>query len=61
LDELRPAPLADQHQALVFDDAQQPGGEFGFPMELIDVLECLPAGILRFFFPFSVVSEDGCG
>jgi len=30
-------------------------------LELIDVLECLPACVLCFFFPFAVVSEDRCG
>ncbi len=61
LDELSTAPLTDKHEALVLDDPQQPGGEFCFSMELIDVLECLPACVLRFFFPFAVVAEDGCG
>jgi len=61
LDELGATPLADEHQTLVFDDPQQPCRELGFSVELIDVLECLPACILCFFFPFAVVSQNGGG
>jgi hypothetical protein len=30
-------------------------------VELIDVLECLPACVLGFFLSFAMVPEDGCG
>jgi hypothetical protein len=46
---------------LVLNDPQQPGRELGFSVELIDVLECLPACVLGFFLPFAVVPEDGRG
>jgi hypothetical protein len=61
VDELGLALLADKHQTLVLDDPKQPCSEFGFSLELIDVLECFPACILCFFFRLSAVSEDGGG
>ena len=61
LNELSSTPLADQDKALVLDDPQQPRGELGVSVELIDVLECLPACNLSYFFPVAVVAEDGCG
>jgi hypothetical protein len=59
--ELSLTPLAEEHEALVLDDPQQPRGEFGFSLELIDVLECLPACILCLFLRFASVSKDGSG
>jgi hypothetical protein len=60
MDELRAAPLANNHQALVLDNPQQPSGKFSFSVELIDVLVCFPTRILCFFFSFAALAKDGC-
>jgi histidinol-phosphate/aromatic aminotransferase/cobyric acid decarboxylase-like protein len=60
-DELNPALLANKHQALVLDNPQQPSGKFSIPVEFSNVLERLPASILRFLFRFATVTEDESG
>jgi hypothetical protein len=59
VNELGQASLADQHQALVFDNAQQPSGELCLSMKLVDVTVGLPASILCFFFGFAPVAQNG--
>jgi hypothetical protein len=51
--------LTDEHQTLVLNNSEQPTRKFGFSMELINVLESLPARILRFFLRFTPVAKDG--
>jgi hypothetical protein len=59
VNELCLSPLADKHQALVLDNPQKPCRKFGLALELVNVLECLPTGILGFFFRFAPMAKDG--
>jgi hypothetical protein len=58
VDELCKAPLAYKHEALVFDNSQQPRGKLSISIELVNVLECFPARILRFFFRFAPMAKN---
>jgi hypothetical protein len=52
------APLRPhEHQAFIRDNPAQPSGEFGFPMKLIQVFECLYECILCLVLSISVVTE----
>jgi hypothetical protein len=59
VDELCKSPLADQHQALVLDNPHKPGRKLGVAVELVNMLERLPAGVLRFLLRFAPMAEDG--
>lgn len=57
-DKADPAGLAQVHEALVVDNAGQPGGEFGVTEELRDVLPGLGEGILYGIFGRILILEN---
>ena len=55
------APLTDKHQTLILDNPQQPCRKLRVSLKLVDMPECFPASILRFFFRFAPMVKDGSG
>jgi hypothetical protein len=56
---LHAPPTPDEHQTLVLHNPKKPGRKLGVSLELIQVLECLPAGILCFFLGLAVIAKNG--
>lgn len=61
VEEAGAAELAQSHEALVGDDAIEPGGEFRFLLKGSDVLEGFGEGGLDFVFGGVGIAEDGKG
>lgn len=53
--------LAEAHQALVNDDAGEPGGEARVTFKAAEVKECFGVGVLDLVFGVFVVAENGAG
>src|SRR3954465_3466141 len=57
IDEFRPAPPPQQHQALVGNDPDQPGSELSLTLVLIEMRVSLRARILHLVFGVPAVSQ----
>ena len=59
--EIGAAELAEAHEALVDDDAGEPGGEAGVAFEAAEMEEGFGVSVLDFVLGVFVVAEDGAG